>query len=150
MRGKGHFRRKLSKAPGITPAYAGKRSGSAEGSGMRQDHPRLCGEKDLLKKIGLIEIGSPPPMRGKVDVQTEDGTPDRITPAYAGKRLRSTDFSDVDKDHPRLCGEKIFLCFVIMALIGSPPPMRGKDQAFQPLYMQHRITPAYAGKRPAL
>ena len=86
-------------------------------------------------------------MRGKVDVQTEDGTPDRITPAYAGKRLRSTDFSDVDKDHPRLCGEKIFLCFVIMALIGSPPPMRGKDQAFQPLYMQHRITPAYAGKR---
>ena len=87
-------------------------------------------------------------MRGKVDVQTEDGTPDRITPAYAGKRLRSTDFSDVDKDHPRLCGEKIFLCFVIMALIGSPPPMRGKDQAFQPLYMQHRITPAYAGKRP--
>ena len=85
-------------------------------------------------------------MRGKVDVQTEDGTPDRITPAYAGKRLRSTDFSDVDKDHPRLCGEKIFLCFVIMALIGSPPPMRGKDQAFQPLYMQHRITPAYAGK----
>ena len=24
--------------------------------------------------------------------------------------------------------------------------MRGKDQAFQPLYMQHRITPAYAGK----
>ena len=65
MRGKGHFRRKLSKAPGITPAYAGKRSGSAEGSGMRQDPPRLCGEKNDLISGMVLVIGSPPPMRGK-------------------------------------------------------------------------------------
>ena len=71
----------------ITPAYAGKSPEGVRYTGDPEDHPRLCGEKDLLKKIGLIEIGSPPPMRGKVDVQTEDGTPDRITPAYAGKRF---------------------------------------------------------------
>ena len=86
-------------------------------------------------------------MRGKVDVQTEDGTPDRITPAYAGKRLRSTDFSDVDKDHPRLCGEKTKLFSRFICSIGSPPPMRGKAAFVAFNIVTMRITPAYAGKR---
>ena len=85
-------------------------------------------------------------MRGKAYDLEKVPTNFRITPAYAGKSSTYAILIGQCKDHPRLCGEKIFLCFVIMALIGSPPPMRGKDQAFQPLYMQHRITPAYAGK----
>ena len=65
MRGK--VLRKANGKPhrGITPAYAGKSYTLQRSFGRLRDHPRLCGEKDLLKKIGLIEIGSPPPMRGK-------------------------------------------------------------------------------------
>ena len=53
---------------------------------IEEDHPRLCGEKF---SFGVVE-----------DIL------DRITPAYAGKRLtRCTDDTEA-KDHPRLCGEK--------------------------------------------
>ena len=30
---------------GITPAYAGKRPAIIQKNNMKQDHPRLCGEK---------------------------------------------------------------------------------------------------------
>ena len=65
MRGKAYLRIFAPLLLRITPAYAGKRSGSAEGSGMRQDHPRLCGEKNDLISGMVLVIGSPPPMRGK-------------------------------------------------------------------------------------
>ena len=55
---------------------------------------------------------------------------DGITPAYAGKRFRRARTSAVDRDHPRLCGEKLVVVEVID--------------------FQGRITPAYAGKRKSL
>ena len=71
---------------GITPAYAGKsRQGSALPAGNR-DHPRLCGEKAVVYRFMYFRIGSPPPMRGKVNRTSEKPVPARITPAYAGKR----------------------------------------------------------------
>ena len=51
--------------PGITPAYAGKRSLRLPYSVRQQDHPRLCGEKLQALIAALPSI--------------------RITPAYAGK-----------------------------------------------------------------
>ena len=49
MRGKvQNDRAKRTKAR-ITPAYAGKRFVGTETASLRQDHPRLCGEK--TKKI---------------------------------------------------------------------------------------------------
>ena len=53
---------------GITPAYAGKRKRSPFSIFVTGDHPRLCGEKiPQLNKVVLAE-GSPPPMRGKVQL----------------------------------------------------------------------------------
>ena len=52
----------------ITPAYAGKRqSGLPETAGC-QDHPRLCGEKVVVPDMQKTLSGSPPPMRGKVQI----------------------------------------------------------------------------------
>ena len=53
---------------GITPAYAGKSGGTAGISKMKEDHPRLCGEKMILFLVLLPVLGSPPPMRGKVSL----------------------------------------------------------------------------------
>ena len=50
------------------------------------------------------------------------------------------------EDHPRLCGEKFKIAFVLFALSGSPPPMRGKALISHMLRFIMRITPAYAGK----
>ena len=106
MRGKEHRTFEASHASRITPAYAGKSLRFQAAFCCIWDHPRLCGEKDLLKKIGLIEIGSPPPMRGKEKFWRKMVQVEGITPAYAGKRLTKTSS--------------------LGCPVGSPPPMRGK------------------------
>ena len=111
----------------ITPAYAGK--SSAKSWSM------------------VCEIGSPPPMRGKVILYDKIRSALRITPAYAGKRRKKTVSCTGIWDHPRLCGEKWYNTRRGELYVGSPPPMRGKAEHFPPEIMRHRITPAYAGKR---
>ena len=66
-------------------------------------------------------------MRGKGTLFEQREQMQRITPAYAGKRVLAAGHTPVVRDHPRLCGEK------------NVEPKR-TDQKF-------RITPAYAGKR---
>ena len=70
----------------ITPAYAGKSSFSSGEELEHWDHPRLCGEKILSQEASSEDIGSPPPMRGKVTGYLNERMIDGITPAYAGKR----------------------------------------------------------------
>ena len=69
----------------ITPAYAGKRQYVFQISIRWKDHPRLCGEKPPASGVHAVEIGSPPPMRGKGTGLMYRGCGDGITPAYAGK-----------------------------------------------------------------
>ena len=86
MRGKGEPVELYSEIVGITPAYAGKRESAKNGSGT--------------------QVGSPPPMRGKVLIYDSDKPNVGITPAYAGKSFRTNANCDGFEDHPRLCGEK--------------------------------------------
>ena len=131
-----------------SPVYAGKSRSTRPVRRRGQDHPRLCGEKEVLDlRLNLLE-GSPPPMRGKVPAAFCHNFQPRITPAYAGKRSTYM-LPDVGAwDHPRLCGEKSLRLSAIIFNPGSPPPMRGKDPhtCFQMLVLG--ITPAYAGKSP--
>ncbi len=73
---------------GITPAYAGKRSGNHADQVGNRDHPRLCGEKIKVFVLEVDVVGSPPPMRGKGFNPKNINDYIRITPAYAGKRIR--------------------------------------------------------------
>ena len=66
-------------------------------------------------------------MRGKAVFVLFENNPHRITPAYAGKRKLQKQSERIWKDHPRLCGEKPFSSSVNAVVLGSPPPMRGKD-----------------------
>ena len=127
MRGKAHTSVFPRSSVRITPAYAGK-------SLLLCEH---CGKP----------IGSPPPMRGKVVQGTQFHEKIRITPAYAGKRQRQAARSAACTDHPRLCGEKVPVAQFAQVAAGSPPPMRGKEIRPEIKVCDHRITPAYAGKR---
>ena len=69
-----------------------------------------------------------------------------ITPAYAGKRGTGEGIALDDRDHPRLCGEKVFRHIALPFLQGSPPPMRGKGVSHSSQTFVSGITPAYAGK----
>ena len=91
---------------GITPAYAGKRAQRRNLETRLQDHPRVCGEKDLQLRHGVFGLGSPPRMRGKVTYDDDHVPGMRITPAYAGKSSKEKIGQQELKDHPRVCGEK--------------------------------------------
>ena len=86
MRGKVVRGQRCQQVIGITPAYAGKRHRFRIPALLSRDHPRLCGEKFQSVHRWTFFIGSPPPMRGKVNRTSEKPVPARITPAYAGKR----------------------------------------------------------------
>ena len=85
MRGKVIATLARSSLLGITPAYAGKSPHVRDWRTTKKDHPRLCGEKALKKRLQYKHQGSPPPMRGKVCSSNDDVQASRITPAYAGK-----------------------------------------------------------------
>ena len=146
MRGKAQNGSKRRHVHRITPAYAGKRLLRPFGKGSDQDHPRLCGEKLETRHDFTEKLGSPPPMRGKVLKKNGCEREIRITPAYAGKSFQLGDVPAVQKDHPRLCGEKRRSEFLHTIPAGSPPPMRGKVQTLKYFNFRKRITPAYAGK----
>ena len=94
-----------------------------------------------------MNVGSPPRVRGKVIVDLVLTKGHRITPACVGKshpRSRSARFF---RDHPRVCGEKHHVQESKVALLGSPPRMRGKAVEMKLAGTVHGITPACAGKR---
>ena len=50
---------------GITPAGAGKTCYSLGCVCTNEDHPRRCGENDMLTLTDYFRLGSPPQVRGK-------------------------------------------------------------------------------------
>ena len=131
----------------ITPAYAGKRVYHRWQTGADRDHPRVCGEKGYTAGRADERLGSPPRMRGKVVRTPPVVVVNGITPAYAGKSLYHGLQPLFYGDHPRVCGEKGRIAARHRVRLGSPPRMRGKAQRVVAHLHQHRITPAYAGKR---
>ena len=86
-------------------------------------------------------------MRGKV---LREGLREhrlRITPAYAGKSEEIDRDAEIQRDHPRICGEKARCAAATTLQRGSPPHMRGKGRYFLCTMPTVGITPAYAGKR---
>ena len=146
MRGKVYSPSSPYITSGITPAYAGKRneisfrwngrkdhpricgksSQLRRWPGVMRDHPRICGEKSALTNCLLFPLGSPPHMRGKAFLPTPAMVLSRITPAYAGKSVLLVFQSAVNRDHPRICGEKLPRTLRPSPRKGSPPHMRGK------------------------
>ena len=106
VRGKAACRGRTCNYPGITPACAGKSSNNCRSTSEQQDHPRVCGEKALKTDCVRSDPGSPPRVRGKGGVASECTAYTGITPACAGKSSRNLAGRHIQRDHPRVCGEK--------------------------------------------
>ena len=137
----------------IAPAYAGKRRSDWIIRSIYWDHPRVCGEKASPARSSWPPPGSPPHVRGKVEVEEEQAGLQGITPACAGKSLlrvvgqcyepgitparagkRTSDAAGIAFwwDHPRVCGEKSSSSSRLSCASGSPPRMRGKESGCVP------------------
>ena len=91
---------------GITPACAGKSRPFPRISPSPWDHPRVRGEKKIIRPLDCAMIGSPPRARGKAIDPARLEAAFGITPACAGKRQREGWLDGLPSDHPRVRGEK--------------------------------------------
>ena len=146
MRGKGNLKIALVLGVGITPACAGKSYHCFAYNICDKDHPRMCGEKYYSPKTSVSISGSPPRMRGKAELQLNGLDAGGITPACAGKSLRTQGNNSPAWDHPRMCGEKAVTVRGTGSCKGSPPHVRGKETGLIFGQQPARITPACAGK----
>ena len=80
---------------GITPAWAGKRKSLDAKTKQKKDHPRVGGEKTGAMQLLGTGLGSPPRGRGKVLCRRSIARRYRITPAWAGKRLKRSHRSGI-------------------------------------------------------
>ena len=109
----------------------------------------MCGEKPHHSAAALSRSGSPPHVRGKVQIGHLIKVCLRITPACAGKSKPHPWWRRPEWDHPRVCGEKGTKTVTSADLRGSPPHVRGKDPVTDVLGSLFGITPACAGKSPS-
>ncbi len=71
-----------------------------------EDHPRVCGEQEKMKKWWESKTGSPPRVRGTAKQGAVSACTIWITPACAGNSLRKAVTKFLLRDHPRVCGEQ--------------------------------------------
>ena len=147
VRGKARQQVLVQFQAGITPACAGKSPSRRQRMPHSRDHPRVCGEKSGSSLPTPQTIGSPPRVRGKVQLLQRGITRERITPAYAGKSAGRAATPTRCRDHPRACGEKCPPGKFFFMTVGSPPRVRGKVCPVNLSGERRRITPACAGKR---
>ena len=100
----------------------------------------------FIQRFPKIQLGSPPQVRGKLNVMKYLVALNRITPAGAGKTQLFNNINIDIKDHPRRCGENITRLSRRKKRLGSPPQVRGKLNFSCSLLGVTRITPAGAGK----
>ena len=146
VRGKAYTGPTAAAKLGITPACAGKRAVIAATDAMPRDHPRVCGEKRFGRSQSGSRQGSPPRVRGKAAPSQRPTAACRITPACAGKSKYAAILVAGNRDHPRVCGEKLRHRKGRRQHVGSPPRVRGKEPKRLVTAVVVGITPACAGK----
>ena len=146
MRGEVWFPRRGAVFLRITPACAGRRVGRAVRTRSAVDHPRVRGEKAGAGRVRFLYYGSPPRARGEGTARFTSTACVRITPACAGRRLCGAGRRDLDRDHPRVRGEKLNFCSNHVFVVGSPPRARGEVQSQREEQIEVGITPACAGR----
>ena len=147
MRGKGFCGIKTHRHTGITPAYAGKSSAFLGNCCAFGDHPRVCGEKASVELKLIATLGSPPRMRGKGFASGLRAAACGITPAYAGKRKMIDEIWQCKRDHPRVCGEKIYVDEVLPADTWITPAYAGKRHSGKRTHHKRRDHPRVCGEK---
>ena len=127
------------------PACAGNTG--AAGRALRQApvHPRLCGEHRRIRKGGITDAGSSPPVRGTRDVVGIGRAAKRFIPACAGNTCAVPRRGRLYTVHPRLCGEHFPMSIFSLSSLGSSPPVRGTPRIQTRTRKKRRFIPACAG-----
>ena len=136
-------------ATGIIPACAGSTPMSPTGRGAMWDHPRMCGEHSRPMKSRSNCGGSSPHVRGARQSRSLINLSLGIIPACAGSTFVIVYPPRFSRDHPRMCGEHLWMQASTGATSGSSPHVRGALWPRVSGRASIGIIPACAGSTPA-
>ena len=148
MRGTHVGRIRNKQMRGIIPAHAGNTAILKSCRLGIRDHPRACGEHEMLVIISDGAMGSSPRMRGTLFHLNHSPLLLGIIPAHAGNTHGSTDHPERPWDHPRACGEHQGTEETLLKYVGSSPRMRGTPFTVEVDGLVMGIIPAHAGNTP--
>ena len=146
VRGKLAVQKTRDGEPRLIPAGAGKTLLLGLRSRTATAHPRRCGENSLFRKPVMVNRGSSPQVRGKLQHPNDSVKYRRLIPAGAGKTLSPSKLSLDTTAHPRRCGENGYSAQARLQEAGSSPQVRGKLCCWVCVQEQQRLIPAGAGK----
>ena len=145
MRGTQNVDSAVPSVLGIIPAHAGNTGSPSARQTWNRDHPRACGEHDLVNRHRLGHLGSSPRMRGTLSATEGDRANLGIIPAHAGNTGSWTISPQPKWDHPRACGEHAGEEAPQFVHEGSSPRMRGTPSRPLRASCRRGIIPAHAG-----
>ena len=87
----------------------------------------MCGEKPIGMSLMQGRFESPPRVRGEAVGACQPVRRVGITPACAGRSAMCPLRWYSRRDHPRVCGEKLFHNSGVSYKVGSPPRVRGEE-----------------------
>ena len=131
---------------GSPPQVRGKPLLPQNGQGLSRITPAGAGKTAVRQPLEDLMIGSPPQVRGKPRDCPQPCDKTRITPAGAGKTPPTPKPARLRKDHPRRCGENMFVRSRPQGELGSPPQVRGKPVSHEPRYIPKRDHPRRCGE----
>ena len=149
MRGAPERFEAFARAVGIISACAGSTTSIGHNWTGMWDHPRMCGEHVVLPPFFWTVSGSSPHVRGAHQrlrfILGEIG----IIPACAGSTFVIVYPPRFSRDHPRMCGEHLWMQASTGATSGSSPHVRGALWPRVSGRASIGIIPACAGSTPA-
>ena len=130
---------------GIIPACAGSTPMPNCRAPCSRDHPRMCGEHTIVVMASLAGVGSSPHVRGAQHSACQPRTPHGIIPACAGSTDIRLIAQELNRDHPRMCGEHLSRLDSNQNKQGSSPHVRGAPTCRLGVTAGNGIIPACAG-----
>ena len=132
--------------PGIIPACAGNTVCCHSLFGSWWDHPRVCGEHEIMVSCLTILLGSSPRVRGTPNRTHTQNCHTWDHPRVCGEHKANPEIFDVLlQDHPRVCGEHHLPLRLRRVQLGSSPRVRGTRSREVPGERPAGIIPACAG-----
>ena len=130
---------------GIIPACAGSTDCPKRHGACSRDHPRMCGEHNIVFVPYNLYRGSSPHVRGAPGARHYVWHYAGIIPACAGSTSTGIRFRSCSGDHPRMCGEHALFRQLVHLEAGSSPHVRGAQYAGASGAATPGIIPACAG-----
>ena len=127
------------------PACAGNASHTDQEEAREAVHPRMRGERVVLRDGLSLLDGSSPHARGTREPVPGGDHPNRFIPACAGNAHLANFRCRIDTVHPRMRGERTVVSRSTRAAVGSSPHARGTQRHRRLLGLWRRFIPACAG-----